>query len=167
MRLSENLHIACTGSRMLGGRASCLSGGANTRRGSARKNCTGRLFAFLRLDPTLLTIKRRSRKGEYTHGGEGETRVFFLFPPRIYIQPRQREITRKLYGVSNIRSFLSGSAAIAWRTSFAKLPGKTCQTRVRCPLPVVIYLRFVCPPAGKESAFEYSRGRRATASERG
>lgn len=152
-RLSANLHIACIGSRILARRASCLSGGANT----PAKNYTGRLFALLWLDPHTAGDQTTSfQRRVVLHGKRRrDTSVLPFSRPRIYIPSRQREITRKLYDVSNVRSFLSGSAAIASRTSFAKLAAKTCGTRVRCPLAVVIYLRFVCPPAGKEFAFKY------------
>lgn len=143
------------GSCILARRASCLSGGANR----PAKNCYRSIICF----PPCSILQRCRRPNDgvstanpcYT-GKEGETLPFFLFPgPRIYIPSRQREITRKLYDVSNVRSFLSGTAAIASRTSFAKLAAKTCETRVRCPSPlptplaVVIYLRFVCPPAAE------------------
>lgn len=158
MRLSTNLHIACTGSCVLVRRAGCLREGANISCAQfVREELhRGRLFTFHRLE---LTADDQTAEFPLGFGTRGLS--FFLFRPRIYISPREHEITRKLYGVSNIRSFSSGSAAIALRTSFAKVPVGTYQTRVRRPSPVVIYLRFVCPPAGEELALErIYRGKR-------
>ena len=145
-RLSANLHIACIGSRILARRASCLSGGANT----PAKNYTGRLFALLWLDPhTAGDQTTEFPRRVVLHGKRRrDTSVLPFSRPRIYIPSRQREITRKLYDVSNVRSFVPFRFG---RDSFAHQFRKTCSQNLRneSPLPPCCrYLFTFCLPAG-------------------
>lgn len=136
VRLSSNLHIACTKSGRL----------------SKRKAQTSILVRSERIDYICFPFSTRWRTNDEVSNRRERNFTFV----REFISPSPattRDYSQVIRRISNIPSFLSFRFS---RDSFAHQFRKTCTAKTWqtwefiAPLPVVIYLRFVCPSAGKE-----------------
>lgn len=136
VRLSSNLHIACTKSGRL----------------SKRKAQTSILVRSERIDYICFPFSTRWRTNDKVSNRRERNFTFV----REFISPSPattRDYSQVIRRISNIPSFLSFRFS---RDSFAHQFRKTCTAKTWqtwefiAPLPVVIYLRFVCPSAGKE-----------------